>query len=154
MMETVAVVRSLGAAGIVLGVLRADGTVDVEHTRELVERAAPLPLTFHRAFDHTPDLEQALEDVIACGCARVLTSGGAASAAAGAARLGELVTQSAGRIDVAVAGELRLENASDVARTSGATHFHASLKQSQDEVIDQSALRQRIQDIICRLSSA
>ena len=153
MRDTIPVVRSLGAAGIVVGVLRADGTVDVEHTRELVEWAAPLPLTFHRAFDHTPDLEHALEDVIACGCSRVLTSGGAANASAGAARLGQLVAQSAGRIDVAVAGELRPGNAADVGRTSGATHFHASLKRSPDEAVDQGELHQRIQDIVRVLSS-
>ncbi|HEY2039940.1 MAG TPA: copper homeostasis protein CutC, partial [Edaphobacter sp.] len=68
--------RSLGARGFALGILHPDATVDIERTRKLVELASPLEVTFHRAFDLVPSLNQALEDVIASGCGRVLTSGG------------------------------------------------------------------------------
>ena len=123
--------RGMGAAGVVLGLLRADGTVDVEETRALVRLAAPLPVTFHRAFDATPDVFEALEDVIRTGCARVLTSGGAADVLAGAPVLERLVTQAGGRIDVAIGGGLREGNAEAVARITGGLHFHASLKHSE-----------------------
>ncbi len=73
----------LGSAGIVAGLLREDGTVDVEHMRGIVDSVAPLPVSFHRAMDVTPDLPRALEDVIASGCTRVLTSGGAPDVLAG-----------------------------------------------------------------------
>lgn len=120
--------RALGATGFVLGILRADGTVDIERTRELVELAAPLEVTFHRAFDYAVSLEQALEDVVATGCRRILTSGGEPDVLAGAGKLAQLVELAAGRVEIAVGGGLRIKNAADLARTIGAKHFHGSLR--------------------------
>jgi copper homeostasis protein len=87
-----------------------------------------MQVTFHRAFDATPSLSAALEDAIATGCDRVLTSGGRPDVVAGANTLAELVRQSRGRIDVAVGGGLRLQNAASLSRLTGATHFHGSLR--------------------------
>ncbi len=126
-------VQCLGVAGVVLGLLHENGTVDVPQTSALVRMAAPLPVTFHRAFDATPDLFQALEDVIATGCTRVLTSGGAADVLTGAPTLARLIRQAGDRIDVAVGGGLRLENAEAVARITAARHFHGSLRVSHDD---------------------
>jgi copper homeostasis protein len=123
--------RSLGASGFVLGILRADGTVDMERTRELVDLAAPLEITFHRAFDYTVSLEQALEDVIATGCRRVLTSGGERDVLAGADSLARLVELAAGRIEIAAGGGLRIKDAAGIARTTLARHFHGSLRRSE-----------------------
>jgi copper homeostasis protein len=119
--------RELGAAGFVLGLLRFDGTVDVEHTRKLVERASPLPVTFHRAFDQTPDLESALEAVILTGCKRILTSGGEANVLAGAGALARLHGQAGDRIEITAGGGLRPENARKVSVLSQVRHFHSSL---------------------------
>jgi copper homeostasis protein len=118
----------LGASGVVLGLLCADGTVDTERTRELVAMAGSLEVTFHRAFDYALSHEQALEQVIATGCRRVLTSGGEPDVLRGAASLARLVKQAADRIDIAVGGGLRLDNAAEVARITGAQHFHGSLR--------------------------
>jgi copper homeostasis protein len=120
--------RSLGASGVVLGLLHSDGNVDLEQTCRLVEMAAPLEVTFNRAFDYTVSQERALEDVIAAGCGRVLTSGGEPDVVRGAESLARLVNQAAGRINVAVGGGLRLYNAAAVARATGAQHFHGSLR--------------------------
>jgi copper homeostasis protein len=120
--------RRLGASGVVFGILHADGSVDIERTRILVDLAGPLETTFHRAFDATPDLNQALEDVIASGCHRILTSGGAPDVLAGADMLARLVTRSSGRIEIAAGGGLQLENAQTVARITQARHFHGSLR--------------------------
>ncbi len=120
--------RQLGAAGVVLGLLRADGMVDVERTAQLVREAGTLEVTFHRAFDEVVDLRQGLEDIIASGCKRVLTSGGKDDVVSGAVCLSRLVIQAEGRIAVAVGGGLRLHNASALAQATGATHFHGSLR--------------------------
>lgn len=123
--------RTLGASGFVLGILRPDGTVDIERTRELVNIAAPLEITFHRAFDYTASLDEALEDVIVTGCRRVLTSGGARDVLAGVDRLKQLVALAAGRIEIAAGGGLRIEDAAALARATRANHFHGSLRRSE-----------------------
>lgn len=134
MRADIAHARRLGVAGVVLGVLDAAGCVDVAATRGLVELARPLQVTFHRAVDDTVDLHEALEDVIAAGCDRVLTSGGAADVMAGAAMLAELVRAARGRIEVAVGGGLRLDDAARLAQITGARQFHASLRQTPSGV--------------------
>jgi copper homeostasis protein len=142
MREDILHMKGLGVAGVVLGLLNPDGSVDVAATRELVELASPLQATFHRAFDSAPSLSRALEDVIATGCDRVLTSGGEDDVNAGAASLAALVEQAAGRIEIAVGGGLRLADAARLAKFIGARHFHASLRQREagsdleDTVID------------------
>jgi len=70
--------------------------------------------------------------VITAGCGRVLTSGGERDAAAGASRLARLVERAAGRIDIAVGGGLRLDNAAQVARATLARHFHGSVRRRVD----------------------
>jgi copper homeostasis protein len=139
--------RSLGATGFVLGILRADGRVDVERTRELVDLAAGREMTFHRAFDQTPSLEEALEDVIRAGCGRVLTSGGASDVVAGAQSLRRMVEQAGDRIAVAAGGGLRIGSAAEVARATGARQFHGSLRRrvagAAPRVVIHSAVQER-----------
>src|ERR1035437_1691945 len=91
MREEIAHARHLGADGILLGLLDQEGRVDVARTRQLVEFARPLPVTFHRAIDMTPDLPAALEDVLATGACRILTSGGAPSVTHGIAEITHMV---------------------------------------------------------------
>ncbi len=119
--------REVGASGVVFGMLHGDRTVDEERAALLVEMAGTMETTFHRAFDESPDLEEALERVIAAGCGRILTSGGAADAVAGAERLGRLVELADGRIQIAVGGGVRLENVLELARSTKARQFHGSL---------------------------
>jgi copper homeostasis protein len=148
-------VRSLGAAGVVFGLLLEDGKVDIDRMRSFVQLAAPLPVTFHRAFDATPDLFEALEDVISTGCARVLTSGGAPDVLAGAPTLARLVRQAGARIDVAIGGGLRLDNAETVVHLTGGRHFHGSLRQGPIEAPPQAVPSlQDIQQMVQVLSSS
>jgi copper homeostasis protein len=132
MREDVNAAVQAGADGIVLGLLTADGNVDVERTRELVEEArsiAPaIDITFHRAIDMARDLPTAFEDVIQTGTTRVLTSGGAPNAILGSANIAGLVKAAKGRIGVMVCGNVREENVQQIAQTTGAHQFHASLR--------------------------
>ena len=83
MKASIANAKVLGADGLVLGILKRDNSVDIQRTGELVSLAKPLPVTFHRAFDESADLSQALDDVAQTGAARILTSGGARTALKG-----------------------------------------------------------------------
>lgn len=121
--------KALGCDGVVLGVLTAAGQVDVAATRALVQLAHPLPVTFHRAFDATIDLAQALEDVVATGSQRLLTSGGQASAPAGQAQLAALVQQAASRLSIMPGAGITSANLVALAAHTGAREFHATAKQ-------------------------
>ncbi|MFP5210416.1 MAG: copper homeostasis protein CutC [Acidobacteriota bacterium] len=128
MEKDIAVARQLGANGVVLGVLRRDGRVDIRRTEQLVKLALPMQVTFHRAFDMTPDLEQACEDVIAAGAHRILTSGGKQTARKGGAQIARLVKRAGTRVGVMAGSGINARNAVELARVTGAAEFHASLR--------------------------
>jgi copper homeostasis protein len=119
--------KKAGAHGVVLGVLLPSGCVDEERSRTLVELARPMKVTFHRAFDETPDLSEALEAVISTGADCLLTSGGSADALSGAESIARLVTQASGRIEIMAGGGLHADNLVEVLRRTGTTKVHASL---------------------------
>jgi copper homeostasis protein len=127
MKRSIASAKESGMDGVVLGVLTKDHRVDVERTRELVELAKPLPVTFHRAFDEAADLRQALEGVIQSGAHRILTSGGAKSAPEGAAILAELVAAAGDRVVIVPGAGINAGNVLQVARQTGAREFHSGL---------------------------
>jgi copper homeostasis protein len=129
MEQDVSVAKDLGADGIVLGLLNADGTIDVERTKRLVAIATPLPVTFHRAIDVTRDMSQALEDIIATGAARVLTSGGVPDVSDGAEQVAQLVKQAGDRIIVMPGAGLTAKNIVAIAQTTRAHEMHIALDQ-------------------------
>lgn len=103
--------KAAGANGVVLGILRPDGTVDEPQTRALVDLAAPLPVTFHRAFDMTRDPLEALEAVIRTGAVRILTSGHQQTAQAGLSTLRQLVQAADRRIEIMAGAGVNAQNA-------------------------------------------
>ena len=119
---------ALGCDGVVLGVLDAEGRVDTARCRPLIAAAGKLGVTFHRAFDLSRDPAQALEDIVALGCERILTSGTQASAVDGAALIRDLVTQAAGRLAVMPGAGVTAQNIAALAAATGAHEFHASAK--------------------------
>lgn len=130
MKEDIRVAKSLGADGVVLGLLETDGRVDVARTRQLVELARPLETTFHRAFDLSVDLTEALENVIATGAARILTSGGAQTAPEGADQISQLVQASRGRITIMAGSGIKSGNLRQVLAATSVSEVHASAKAS------------------------
>lgn len=119
---------SLGCDGVVLGVLDADGRVDAARCRSLIAAAGKLGVTFHRAFDLSRDPAQALENIVALGCERILTSGTQTSAPDGAVLIRDLVVQAAGRLAVMPGAGITAQNIAALAAATGAQEFHASAK--------------------------
>ncbi len=140
MRKEVEAAKQLGMNGIVLGVLRDDNRVDISRTKGLVEAAHPLPVTFHRAFDATPNMEESLEEVIQTGASRVLTSGGELSAEQGLSALARLVQAAKGRISVMACGAIDSENVLRIARETLAPEFHTSVGTSQPKNPEGSVL--------------
>ena len=139
MLEDIRIAAQEGVDGVVVGVLTAEGDVDTEQTTALVEFARPMPVTFHRAFDMTRDLQMALEDVIRCGASRILTSGGMPTAVLGQERLQKLATTAGERITVMAGGGVRPANVAALAQATGLTEFHSSMRHT-----GQSPMRYRV----------
>lgn len=119
--------KQLGCEGISTGVQLEDGSIDTERMKRLVEWAYPMGVTCHKVFDITPNPYQALEQLIECGCERILTSGTAATALAGKEVLAKLIEQAAERISIMPGGGVRAANIKELMRT-GATEFHTSAR--------------------------
>lgn len=130
MKADIAVCKNLGCDGVVLGSLNPDGTVDKKRIAQLVQIAYPMSVTFHRAFDRVNDMTTALEDVIECGCERILTSGLQPVAEEGLQNLAALVKQADGRIIIMPGSGLRSGNIKQIAEATGAVEFHSSARMS------------------------
>ena len=100
MKEDIKAFKETGINGIVFGILTPEGDVDVKRSKEIIELARPLAVTFHRAFDMTRDPYKSLEELIELGVDRVLTSGQEATVPEGADLLEELVQIAGDRIIV------------------------------------------------------
>jgi copper homeostasis protein len=128
MLGDIEVCVRLGCDGVVIGALDADGDVALAQCRGLIAAAGRLGVTFHRAFDLARDPHRALEDIVALGCARVLTSGQCATAPAGAELIRALVDRAAQRIVIMPGGGIDADNIVALRAETGATEFHASAK--------------------------
>jgi copper homeostasis protein len=128
MQEEIRQARHLGADGIVLGLLNEQGGVDVARTRQLVEFAGPVPVTFHRAIDMTPSPSLALIDVLETGACRILTSGGAPNARLGMHEIARMVETAKGRIAIMAASGITADTIANIAECTGATEFHSSAR--------------------------
>ena len=118
--------RQAGATGVVFGILTAEGKVDIERTRLLVEASQGMDTTFHRAIDMTEDYLQAVEDVISTGCTRILTSGGYDKAVEGIDNIAQAVAIAARRIEIMAGSGVVASNALQLAETGvDALHFSA-----------------------------
>lgn len=123
--------REHGARGVVFGILRADGHLDLERMRELVQLAEGMRIVCHRAFDATPDADEALEQLIELGVHEVLTSGHAATALEGATVLKRHVERAAGRIVILAGGGVRPHNVQQLITQTGVQQVHARATDAQ-----------------------
>jgi copper homeostasis protein len=135
--------RELGADGIAIGGLNADGSIDVSLVQELVDVANGMSVTFHRAFDFTPDLTASLELLISAGVNRILTSGGAPTAVEGADMIGSLVRQAGERAVIVAGGGIRVNNVRPLMVTSGVGEVHVRLTRLGNSIVGRPGLKLR-----------
>jgi copper homeostasis protein len=128
MREDVRMARELGADGVVIGCLTAEGDIDRARTGELIELARPLNVTFHRAFDMCREPRQALEVLIGLGVERVLTSGQEASCLEGLDLIAALHKLAAGRIIIMPGGGITPANVQRIVAATGVTEVHLSAR--------------------------
>jgi len=121
-----------GVNGIVIGILRPDGEIDVERTAKLIDLARPMTATFHRAFDMCTDPFRGLQDVISTGASRLLTSGQRNSAVEGMDLISKLVNKSGTRIIIMPGSGINESNIEKIAVNTEATEFHLSGRETTD----------------------
>lgn len=128
MLKDIEMAKKLGVDGVVFGCLTPEGDVDIERNRELMAAANGMNVTFHRAFDKCRDPFKALEDIIALGCDRILTSGQQPKAEQGVALLKKVVEQAGNRIIIMPGSGINEDNISYIATETGAVEFHLSAR--------------------------
>lgn len=119
-----------GADALVFGILTPDGEIDKIRTKELIDIARPLPVTFHRAFDMTRDAFRSLDALISLGVERVLTSGLEATVLEGADTLRALVERAGERMIVMPGSGINERNFNKIKNLIGAKEYHMGLSSS------------------------
>lgn len=115
-----------GADGLAFGFQERDGNINLKRTKNLVSICGECTAVFHRAFDCVPDQDSGLEQLIEAGVARVLTSGGKATASAGATKLRHLIQQASGRIEILPGSGINPTNAKQLVEQTGCNQLHGS----------------------------
>ena len=124
MKEDIKIFKELGVKGIVLGCLTHDNKIDLELTKELVDLAYPMEVTFHKAIDEILNPLDYIDDLINIGIKRILTSGGKATALEGKDLINEIIKKSNGRLKIVVAGKVTKENLNALCNLIFANEFH------------------------------
>jgi copper homeostasis protein len=129
MLNDILLFKSLGCNGIALGVQKTDGKVDTEKLKKLVDKATPMKVTYIRAFDLVPDVFQALDDLIVCGCERVLTSGQVPYAIDSLPLIKKMTDYAGNRISIMPGSGIRADNVETVLKETGVKEIHTSARQ-------------------------
>jgi copper homeostasis protein len=127
--------QKISVDGVVFGILNADGTLDKKRCKELIDRARPLKVTCHRAFDMTSDPFQTLEDCIEVGFHRILTAGHQTTALKGVDLIAQLITKANGRIAIMPGSGVNENTVEELVRTTKATEIHFSATAFRDSVM-------------------
>ena len=127
MKEDIKIFKELGVKGVVLGCLTSDNKIDLELTKELVDLAYPMEVTFHKAIDEILNPLDYIDDLVNIGIKRILTSGGEATALEGKDLINEMIKKSNGRLKIVVAGKVTKENLNGLSNLISANEFHGKL---------------------------
>ncbi len=128
MEEDIRFCKKVGCDGVVIGLLTQEGEIDMKRTKQLVAAAHPLGVTFHRAYDRCRNPIQALEEIIDCGCERILTSGQEPTAIEGASLLELLVQKAGDRIAIMPGSGVLPENIASLIKKTKAQQYHSTAK--------------------------
>ena len=131
MKQDIDVCKHLGIVGVVFGLLDTNGNTDINRTAELVLHARPMKCTFHRAFDLANDPFKAMEEIISCGCHRILTSGQKSTVTDGIELISKLVQKANNRIIILPGGGIRPDNVAKLISKTKVTEIHSSAKKKQ-----------------------
>ena len=127
MKEDIKIFKELGVKGVVLGCLTFDNKINLELTKELVDLAYPMEVTFHKAIDEINNPLDYINDLVNIGIKRILTSGGKATAFEGKDLINKMIKKSNGRIKIVVAGKVTKENLNELSNLISAAEFHGKL---------------------------
>ena len=127
MKEDIKIFKELGVKGVVLGCLTSDNKIDLEFTKELVDLAYPMEVTFHKSIDEILNPLDYIDDLVNIGIKRILTSGGKATALEGKDLINEMIKKSNGRLKIVVAGKVTKENLNRLSNLISADEFHGKL---------------------------
>ena len=134
-LEEVRLYRSLGAEGVVIGVLQPDGSLDLERMKQLMEAAGDLSVTLHRAFDVCQDPEKTLEEAKKLGVAVILTSGQKNTCLEGAGLLARLVKAAGDQLEILIGSGVNAQAIQTLQPRTGARAFHMSRKKTLDSAM-------------------
>ena len=127
MKEDIKIFKELGVKGIVLGCLTSENEIDLLTTKELVDLAYPMEVTFHKAIDEITNPLIYIDDLVNLGIKRILTSGGKATALEGKDLINEIIKKSNERLKIVVAGKVTKENLNELSNLISANEFHGKL---------------------------
>jgi copper homeostasis protein len=139
--------KQLGADGVVFGILTKEKTIDSERCRRLVEIAKPMSTTFHRAYDEVTEPFYALEDIVACGVDRLLTSGQKVSATEGIELIALLVQKAGNRIAIMPGAGIHAGNINNIIAMTGVTEIHIGTAATKQQVVDKDLVRKLLKSI-------
>lgn len=131
MEEDIRVCRELGVDGVVIGALTKEGDIDLTTCQRLVEAGKGMSITFHRAFDVCRNPQEAIEQIVALGCDRLLTSGQQPIAEQGIDMLKTLVNQVGEQLIIMPGSGVNPKNAAFILDSTGAVEIHASARSSR-----------------------
>jgi copper homeostasis protein len=139
MKKDIELCKQSGCDGISVGIQKQDGEIDTERLKRVVEWAYPLGVTCNRVFDAAPDPFKALEEIIQCGCERILTSGQKSAAPDATEILASLIKQADERILIMPGAGVRSSNIEKLIRETGASEYHTSARKAiQNNVTHQN----------------
>lgn len=125
--KDIKVCKSLGAKGVVLGILTADKKIDFKTLAEFMELAKPMEVTFHKAIDELEDPTLVIDDLINLGVKRILSSGTKPTALEGKDMLNKMIEKAGDRLTIVVAGKVTKENLPEISSLIPSKEYHGKI---------------------------